>query len=208
MVKRIMSRKLTAKALVDAYNEALTQYSASVQKDRYEAVNNGVTNLPKGFYNPDNEKAANGHVYALMYAAIDTIKQQKEAVKDRLTEAPSYEAQAYAATINPRSDLTREEIEAGLDRYHDHNTQHVILAGAKRSGFLDYGDKTEVEVYSQDLDAAAEAVKSIIEPFNISEAVNSPAKQLIHRATLERIGEQWGNTLQAFAGLSDGVGEE
>ena len=200
-MKHTFSRKLTAKAIVDAYDNALRDWQDTVTADRFQAVKAGVTELPKGFYSKDNEQAATARVYAHMHAALDKIAEQKEAVKDRLTEPPSYEAAAYAAAIAARNDMTREEITAGLDHYKDHLTQRAIFAAAKRSGLIDTIGKTEAEQYGEDLDYMAEQVQRFICPLNISQAAGTEGRQIIERSVLEGIAQPNADAASLFMNM-------
>lgn len=205
MVKRTMSRKLTAKALTDAYEDAISEYKAALQSDHFQAVQAGATQLPAGFANKDNEQAAHSRIYAHMYRALNAIKEQKEAVKDKLVEPPTYEEAAYIAAISGRDDMTREEINAALERFGNHSTQHSVLMAAKRSGLADYYEKTDAERYSEDLDFMAEQVGKIISPFNISKSADAEGKQLIERGMLESICKPQGVGLNSFSDILSGV---
>lgn len=206
MVKRTMSRKLTAKALTDAYEDAISEYKNALQHDHFQAVQAGATQLPAGFASKDNEQAANSRVYAIMHRALDAINEQKEAVKDKLIEPPTYEEAAYITAISGRDDLTREEINAALERYGNHNTQHAVLMAAKRSGFADYYNKTDAERYSEDLDFMAGQVGRIISPFNIAESTGAEGRQLVERGMLESICKPQGVGFNSFSDiLADGT---
>lgn len=208
MVKRTMSRKLTAKALTDAYEDAVNDYKAALENDHFQAVKAGATQLPAGFASKDNEQAAHNRIYANMYRALDVIKEQKEAVKDKLIEPPTYEEAAYITAISGRDDLTREEINAALERYGNHNTQHAVLMAAKRSGFPDYYDKTDAERYSEDLDYMAEQVGRLISPFNIPESAGAEGRQLVERGMLESISRPQGVGLNSFEDILTGIVED
>lgn len=209
MSKRYTSRKRTARTVLDAYDEAIREYNSYIQRDRFEAVKAGATSIPeKGFTNKENERAAAMVINGLKYKALGTIAEQKEAVKDKLTEAPSYEAAAYAVAIAGRDDMTKEEINAGLERFSDHNTQRTILAAAKRSGHKDYYDKTDVEVYSEDLDYLASSIERFFSPANIAESSTSEGRQLVERGIIESISKPHRDGIQLFENILSGESQE
>lgn len=205
MTNHIPSRYLTSKKLVESYDKAIKLYNDYIQKDRIDAVTAGATELPsKGFIDKANEQAAVQGILGIKYDLLDFLNEQKEAVKDKLTEPPSTKAAAYIAAISGRSDLTIEEVEAALDRYTDHATQHAVYAAAKRSGMNHYYGKTDAEIYSEDLDYMAAQVENVFSPFSFSASAGDKARQAFERVGLASISEPHRDAWDAFKSLLGG----
>ena len=99
--------------------------------------------------------------------ALKAVGKALNEARNIITDAPTTEEANYIVSISQRSDMTHDEIEAAMSRYTGHAAQHAIRSAAIRSGFKDFGIKTDVERRIDMLNQLHEAVERDFSYWNL-----------------------------------------
>lgn len=146
------SRKQLARELTDILRNARKEYEDICIQDRIEQVSAGATSIKtKGFASSARANDARACVNTARARAFNLIDRELNKAQTELVAAPSAEAANYVSSISGRSDLTADEVKAGLSRYREHSAQKAIRAAAYRSGLKEYAGRTDAETYLADL---------------------------------------------------------
>lgn len=146
------NRKRLARKLTDILKSCREEYDDICMRDRMEQVSAGATSVKtKGFASNVYANDARACVNAARARALNLIDGELDKAREELAAAPSADAANYVLSISHRSDLTADEIKAGLSRYPEHSAQKAIRAAAVRSGLNEYAGSTDVELYLSDL---------------------------------------------------------
>ena len=146
------NRKMIADRLTGILKDTRSEYANLQERDRVEQARAGAESIQtRGFAFKEIAAEADALVGRAADKALGIIDSEIEAAGGALVEAPSAEAVAYVSTIAARSNLSADEVAAGLSRYRDHASQKAIKAAAVRSGLQQFGGTTAAEDYISDL---------------------------------------------------------
>ena len=193
------NRETIAKKLTDTLATTRTEYKRLQERDRMEQARAGAERIDsKRFAFKEIEQEAIGIVRDAGAKALSIIDAELEKAGGALVEAPSAEAANYVLTIAARDNMTADEVQAGLSKYHDHASQKAIKAAAVRSGLHQFGGLTEAETYVADLRNLRDDVGRTYAPYGFSEITDGYAAMLTggYKAFAERPG---GDALDVFA---------
>ena len=167
-----IDRKRIAAELQRIYKDAANEYDRAVTRDHEQQAREGATNIRAGFAFSENRDAAVEDIMKAGKKALAVVDGGIAAAQDSLTGPPSDEGARYIVGLQGRSDLTQDEYDAALSRYHGHAEQKAIIAAAKRSGFNSIygGGNTDAETDMADLRKLRADVQKEFSPFSFESA--------------------------------------
>ena len=165
----MLDRRKLADEVLASYRAARQAFTLAKERDLMkqarEATNKRVTiGGSNKITDPDIEASFRSDVWAAHDEALASIDKRLAKASREMSEPPTEEAARYIVSISGRKNLTRDEVDAALDRYKGHAVERAIYTAAAESGLRGYGGKTAVENDVDDLRTLYSDVDKAIQP--------------------------------------------